>query len=284
MKYILGTVFLSLLMVGAFVSPGFAEGFVGVAKDWQIDMLEAASPAKQQMHDFHILLMYIITAITVFVMGLLLYVMVRFNRKANPVPSTTAHNTKLEIIWTVIPVLILLVIVLPSMRLLYYTDKVAEADMTIVATGYQWYWGYEYPDHDGINFLSYMVPDEEIKPGQYRLLETDNRVVLPVDTNIRILVTAADVLHAFAVPSLGVKIDAIPGHTNETWTRIEKEGVYYGQCSELCGAGHGYMPITIEAVSKEEFKAWVEKAKLEFSDAAPAGDDIKTTQVALLGE
>ena len=270
-------------LVSAFAAPGFADTVVGAAKDWQLGMVEPLSPVKHSMHEFHTLLLWIISAITLFVLALLLIVIFKFNAKSNPVPSTTAHNTMLEAIWTIVPVLILFFIAVPSMRLLYFTDKVEEAEMTVVATGYQWFWGYEYPDNEGISFNSYIIPEEDLQEGQLRLLETDNRVVLPVDTTIRFQVTGADVLHSFAVPSLGIKIDAVPGHLNETWTKIEKEGVYYGQCSELCGKDHGFMPITIEAVSKEEFKAWVEQAKEEFTDAAPALYP-KTTEIAYLGE
>ena len=252
---------------------------VGAPKPWQMNFDEGASPTKTKMNDFHNFLLIIITAITLFVMGLLIYVMWRFREKKNPIPSTFTHNMKLEVIWTLVPVLIVMAIAVPSFRLLYFGDRIADPEMTIVATGYQWYWGYEYPDHDNMAFLSYMIPDEDIQPGQKRLLETDNRVILPVDTNIRILVTAQDVLHAFAVPSLGIKTDAVPGHTNETWVRIEREGVYYGQCSEICGVNHAFMPITIEAVSKEEFEQWLVEAKEEFA----ANNNIYN-QFASLGE
>jgi cytochrome c oxidase subunit 2 len=169
----------------------------------------------------------------------------------------------IEIIWTVIPVLILIAIAVPSFRLLYFTDRTPNPEMTLEVRGFQWYWGYTYPDNGGINFTSYMVPEKEIDPskGQIRLLSTDNPIYLPVDTNIKILTSAEDVIHAFAVPALGVKLDAMPGRTNETWVRITKPGVYYGQCSELCGKDHAYMPIEVHAVSKEEFAAWVEKMK-----------------------
>lgn len=220
----------------------------------------AASPMKEKMIFFHnSLLMPIITAISLFVLALLLVIIVRFNKKANPVPSKTTHNTMLEVVWTLIPVLILAVIAVPSMKMLYYVDKTVDAEITLKVTGYQWYWGYEYPDNGGVNFLSNMVQDKDLKPGQPRLLATDNAVVLPVDTNIKILVTAADVLHAWAVPAFGIKMDAVPGRLNETWVRIDKEGTFYGQCSELCGAGHGFMPIEVKAVSREAFAAWVRK-------------------------
>lgn len=257
---------------------GDQSPMVGAPTDWQINFGEGASPMKRQMNDFHHGLLYMVFGISAFVLLLLLYVIIRFRKKRNPVPSKTTHNLKLEVIWTLVPILILLVIVIPSMRLLYFTDKVVDADMTIIATGYQWYWGYEYQDYDNMSFLSYMVPDDELKHGQKRLLETDNRVVLPIDTDIRILTTANDVIHSFAVPSLGLKMDAVPGRTNETWVRIDREGVYYGQCSEICGINHGFMPITIEAVSKEKFEEWLVTAKEKFAAvSAPV-------QYAYLGE
>lgn len=234
-----------------------ADGAIGAATPGQMYFQEPASPVMRMIVDFHDGMLVMTTLVAVFVLVLMVYVVVRFNAKANPVPSKTTHNTMLEVVWTGIPVLILMVVVIYSMKLLYFAERVPPADMTVKVTGYQWYWGYEYPDHGGINFLSYMVPDADIKPGQMRLLETDNPVVLPVDTTIRFQITAADVLHAFAVPAFGVKIDAVPGKLNETWTRIEKPGTYYGQCSELCGQGHGFMPIMIKAVSKEEFAEWV---------------------------
>lgn len=265
-------------LCGVFL-PGAAWAAVGAPMPKQIGFQEAASPVMRQLTAFHNgLLMPIITFIVLFVLALLVYILIRFNAKANPTPSKTTHNTLLEVVWTIIPVLILLVIVVPSMKLLYYMDRVEDADMTIKVTGYQWYWGYEYPDNGDIAFLAYMIPEDELLPGQKRLLETDNRLVLPVDTNIRILVTAADVLHSWAVPALGIKMDAVPGRLNETWVRIEKEGVYYGQCSELCGTGHGFMPITIEAVSKKDFEKWLKRAKREFS-----AYEQSVTQVAYAG-
>lgn len=242
----------------------FAAG-EGQPDPWQFGFQEAFSPVAHRMHDFHNLLLWIITIITVFVLLLMIYVVIRFNRKANPTPSKTSHNTMIEVIWTVAPVLILIVIAIPSFSLLYYGDRVEKADMTLKAIGYQWYWGYEYVDEDGLAFDAVMVEEEDLKPGQPRLLTADNMVVLPVDTNIRLLVTAEDVLHSWAMPAFGVKMDAVPGRLNETWVRIEKEGMYYGQCSELCGARHGFMPIAIKAVSKEEYKAWLVKAKEQFA-------------------
>ena len=234
---------------------------------WEINFQPAASPVAERLHEFHNFLLWIISAIAIFVLLLLIYVVLRFNKKANPKPAQFTHNVLIEIIWTAVPVLILIVIIIPSFKLLYYTDRVENPEMTLKVTGYQWYWGYEYPDNDGINFLSYMIPEAEIKKdeGQLRLLSTDTKVVLPVDTTIAIQVTAGDVLHSWAVPALGIKVDAVPGRLNEAWVRITKPGIYYGQCSELCGKDHAYMPIEIHAVPKEEFEAWVVKAKEEFS-------------------
>jgi cytochrome c oxidase subunit 2 len=208
--------------------------------------------------------------------------MLRYNRKAKPTPSETTHNVPLEIIWTIIPIGILVVIAIPSFQLLFYQHKMPAFDMSLKVTGYQWYWGYEYPDHGDINFLSYMIPDDQIdeSKGQKRLLETDNPIVLPVGKNVELLITAADVLHSWTVPSLGVKRDAVPGRLNQTWVRIDKPGIYYGQCSEICGTGHAYMPIMIKAVTPEEFDAWVETAKEEFA-MAPLGQtsNIETAAV-----
>jgi cytochrome c oxidase subunit 2 len=226
----------------------------------QLGLQAPASPVMEQIVWFHNdLLMPIITAIVIFVAALLIYVMVRFNAKANPEPSNTTHNVPLEIVWTIVPVIILIIIAIPSFRLLYLGAVHPEPELTVKATGYQWYWGYEYMDNGGLSFMANMIPDKEIdaSKGQVRLLSTDEPIVLPVDTNILFQVTAADVLHAFAVPAFGIKVDAVPGRLNETWVKITKPGVYYGQCSELCGTRHGFMPIEIHAVSKEDFNKWV---------------------------
>jgi cytochrome c oxidase subunit 2 len=217
-----------------------------------------ATPVKEQIHDFHTMLLVIISAICIFVLALLLYVIFRFRARANPTPSKTTHNTLIEVIWTAVPVMILVIIAIPSMKLLYAEDVVPEADMTIKAIGKQWYWTYEYPDHGDIVFDSFMLPEEEAAAaGKPRLLAADTAVVIPVDTTVRILVTAGDVLHSFAVPAFGIKTDAVPGRLNETWVHVEQEGTYYGQCSELCGTQHAYMPIMVEVVSQAEFEDWV---------------------------
>lgn len=233
---------------------------------WELNFQPPATPVMDRLDSFHDMLLVIITLITLFVLGLLVYVMVRFRESRNPKPSRTTHHTVVEIVWTVVPVMILVAIAIPSLRILYYMDRAADAEMTVKAIGHQWYWSYEYPDHGNFTFDAYLVPDNELKDGQKRLLETDNRVVLPVDTTIRVLVTATDVLHAWAVPAFGFKQDAVPGKINESWIRIEREGTYYGQCSELCGKDHGYMPIAVEAVSKEAFARWAEEAKTKFAE------------------
>lgn len=252
------TAFLGI--ISAFTSAAHAD----YPRDWQINFQEPASPVMEELIKFHELLLWITGGIVLFVFCLLLYVVLRFNEKANPTPKTFSHNTMLEIIWTVIPCLILVVIAIPSFRILFYMHEMEPSEITLKVVGHQWYWEYQYPDHN-IGFDSYMIKDEDLKPGQLRLLEVDNRVVLPVDTNVRVLVTAADVMHSWAVPALAIKTDSIPGRVNETWVKITKPGVYYGQCSELCGFGHGFMPIAIEAVSKEEYQSWIEKAKTRFA-------------------
>lgn len=239
---------------------------------WQLGFQEPATPVMERIDALHDGLLIIITAITIFVLVLLLIVIFRFSEKRNPKPSKNTHNTLVEVVWTVVPVLILLGITIPSFRLLYFADRTAEAEMTIKAIGRQWNWGYEYPDHGNFTFEAFRVEDADLQEGQPRLLATDNPVVLPIQTNIRVLTTASDVLHSWAVPSFGVKTDSVPGRTNETWVRIEREGTYYGQCSELCGIGHAYMPIEVRAVSKEAFAAWVQEAQQKFArvDGTPA--------------
>lgn len=237
----------------------------GIARPWQVSTQEPMSPVMEMVDGFHDFLVVLSTVIVLFVLALLLYVAVRFNEKANPVPSKTTHNSLLEVLWTVIPVIILVVIAVPSFKLLYYQDRIENADMTLKVIGHQWYWSYQYPDNGNFEFDSVMVPEDELEAGQPRLLAVDNKVVLPVDTNIRLLYTSEDVIHAWAIPALIQKIDAVPGRTNENWMRINKEGTYYGQCSELCGVNHGFMPIVVEAVSKEAFAEWVTKAKEEFA-------------------
>ncbi len=227
-------------------------------RDWQINLQEAATPLMEKLQNFHHGLVYMEFGISIFVMLLLAYVIIKFRASKNKVPSKTTHNTMIEVVWTIVPVVILVIIAIPSLRVLSLAEKIPQTDMTLKVVGYQWYWHYIYPDNGNISFDSNLVQDKDLKPSQKRLLSVDNPVVLPVDTNIRLQTTAADVIHSWAVPSFAVKKDAIPGRLNEAWFRIEKVGTYYGQCSELCGQGHGYMPIEVRAVSKEDFKKWVE--------------------------
>ncbi|HJP20885.1 MAG TPA: cytochrome c oxidase subunit II [Alphaproteobacteria bacterium] len=237
---------------------------------WQLGFQPAVTPVMGAIDNFYDLLLVIIFAIAIFVMMLLAIIIVRFNAKANPTPSRRSHHTLLEVAWTVIPILILVVIAVPSFKLLYLEKDIPKADMTLKVVGNQFYWTYQYPDHGGFEMDANMVADEDLKPDQPRLLETDNHVVLPVDTTIRIIITAGDVIHAWAVPAFGIKMDAVPGRLNQTWVRIESPGTYYGQCSEFCGQAHGFMPITVRAVSKQDFAAWVVKAKQEYSAQTPA--------------
>ncbi len=251
----------------------FALGGAGVswAQGMAIDLQPAATDSAQRIHDFHNLLLYIITGIVAFVLLLLVVVIFRFNAKANPVPSKTTHNVMLEIIWTIVPVVILIIIAVPSFQLLYKNERIEKPEMTLKVTGFQWYWGYEYPDQGDIAFTSYMVPGDKIDSsvGQKRLLSTDNKVVLPVGVTIQVLVTAAvnDVIHSWAMPAFGIKTDAVPGRINHTWFRINKPGVYYGQCSELCGKDHSYMPIEVWAVEKPVFEEWAALAKVDADKA-----------------
>lgn len=243
----------------------------------QLGLQPAATPVMEQLTDFHNFILVIITAITLFVLALLIFIVIRFNAKANPEPQKFSHNTLIEVIWTVIPIVILIVIAIPSFKLLYYMDRTADPEMTLNVTGYQWYWGYEYPDHDGLFFESLMLEDDELADGQPRLLATDTDVVVPVNATVRLQITSEDVIHAWAIPSFGVKMDAVPGRLNETWFRATEVGTYYGQCSELCGIRHAYMPITVKVVTQEEFDEWILWAKEEYA-AAPAAYDVADVQ------
>ena len=234
---------------------------------WQLGQQHPATSIMERLHSFHDLLLWIITAIVIFVFVLLAYACWRFAESRNPVPSRRSHNTALEIVWTAVPVLILVIIAIPSFKLLYYMDVEPETEFTIKATGHQWYWNYTYPDHGNFTFDAYMIADSELQEGQLRLLETDNRVVVPAGTNVRIQTTAADVLHSWAVPQFGVKVDAVPGRLNQLWINVAEPGVYYGQCSELCGVNHGFMPITVEAMTRADFDAWVAEAQSQFARA-----------------
>ena len=237
----------------------------GIAENWQLGFQKAISPTARAAHETHDYIMLFLWLIVAFVLLLLIVTCVKFRAKKNPNPSTTSHNTLIEIIWILVPAFILMAIAIPSIKLIYYQETIPETEMTLKVIGRQWYWSYEYPDHGDIAFDSYMKKDAELLAGEPRLLATDNKVYLPTKTNIKIQITASDVIHSFAVPALAVKMDAVPGRLNETWVYIEEAGTYYGQCSELCGILHAFMPIEIIAVPKEEFALWVKNAQEEFS-------------------
>jgi cytochrome c oxidase subunit 2 len=243
---------------------------IGAPTPWGIGMQEAATPVKERVAWLHNLILVIITLITLFVLGLLAYVYWRFREDRNPTPSRTSHNTPLEVAWTVIPVLILVVIAVPSFRLLYFMDRTEKPDLTVQVTGFQWAWEYKYLDADGLRFESYMIPqDEAVAQGRLRLLDVDHEMVVPVGKNIRVLTTSRDVIHSFFVPALGIQKYNIPGRVLETWFRADRPGVFYGQCNQICGVNHAFMPIVVRAVPQAEFSAWLEQAKQRFS-AAPA--------------
>ena len=274
-KQIVSRLFYTVLLAAAWLQtgPSFAQSG---PQPWQMDFRPSATPVMDDIIDFHNLLLVIEVLIVLFVLGLMVYICVKFNAKANPVPSKTTHNVFLEVVWTVIPIIILIVITVPSVKLLVFMDKAPKekVEMTLKVIGHQWYWSYEYPDAGDLAFDSNIIPDEEIdaSKGQIRLLEVDNRIAIPVDTTIRVLMTSDDVLHNWAIPAFGIKMDTVPGRINEAWIRVPaaRAGVYRGQCSELCGVNHGYMPIVIEAKSKQDFANWLDKAKKEFaSDASP---------------
>ncbi|WP_281301306.1 MULTISPECIES: cytochrome c oxidase subunit II [unclassified Iodidimonas] len=298
MKKLFGMI--GLAMIGAFaalagfaVSPAMAQ-VVRKGEDGLMGLQPAATPVMEQLTSFHDLLLVIITVITLLVAALLAWVIFRYSRKANPTPSKVSHNTVIEVVWTAVPILILVLIAIPSFKLLYAQDVTPKADLVIKATGHQWYWTYEYPDHDNMSFDALMLAESfytdksaesqenrriaeqrladflvrDTRPETHRLLDTDTRIVVPVNKVVKMLVTASDVLHSWTIPSFGIKIDAVPGRLNETWFQATEIGTYYGQCSELCGIRHAYMPIVVEVVSEEQFKLWVERTRAEYASAS----------------
>ena len=256
---------LAIAMVGILTGAEAALAGLGQPSPWQVGLQQSASPVMDNIIWFHDFLLYIITGIAGFVLILLVVVMVRFNARTNPIPSRTTHNTLIEIAWTLIPIVILMFIAVPSFKLLFLQLNVPAADLTVKATGKQWYWSYSYPDNGQFEFDSLMLKEGERKEGQPRLLAVDNEMVVPVNKTVRVITTGSDVIHSFAVPSFGIKIDAIPGRINETWFTATREGVYYGQCSELCGKDHAFMPIAVHVVSEQAFSAWVEEAKKKYA-------------------
>jgi len=242
----------------SWIAPAFAED----ARDWQLGMQAAATPVREHIDTLNDELLVIITVITLFVMGLLLYVIIRFNATRHPVPSKTTHNTILEVLWTVVPVLILVIIAIPSFKLLYFMDKNPHPQMTLKVTGHQWYWSYEYPDQGDIGFDSNILPDDQAaKNGQPRLLAVDNPVVVPLGTVVRVLVTSTDVIHSWFLPAAGVQEYAVIGRVNESWMQFDRLGTFYGQCNQICGLNHPFMPIQINVVSQDDFNKWVDDKK-----------------------
>ena len=235
------------------------------ATDWQLSFQNPATDLMKEVVTLHNGILIVMTVITLFVLFLLFYVSFRFSAKRNPVPSTTTHNTIIEILWTAIPIVILVVMAIPSFKLLYKQEKSDSYDMTVKVIGHQWYWEYEYPDHGNFYFESYMIEEEDLQKGDLRLLTVDNPLVIPANKNIQILITAGDVLHSWAMPSMGIKTDAVPGRLNETWINVKEPGTYRGQCSEICGRGHGFMPVVVKVLPENEFMAWVNQAKNNYA-------------------
>jgi len=263
---------IAVTVVALFAGASTAFAGLGQPTPWEIGLQDAASPIMADIIGFHTFLVWVITAITVFVLALLLIIMIRFNARANPTPSRTTHNTPLEVVWTIVPVIILVLIAIPSFRLLFTELDVPTPDITVKATGKQWYWSYAYPDNGNFEFDSLIVADKDLKSGDLRLLTVDNEMVVPVNKVVHVLVTGADVIHSFSVPSFGIKIDAVPGRINETWFKATTTGVFHGQCSQLCGKDHSFMPITVRVVNDNDFTAWVAQAKQKYAgaDSAPA--------------
>lgn len=261
--------------IGACVAAGaamWAGGASALPKDWGLGFQSAASPVMDRIENFHTLLLYIITAISLFVLVLLLWIMIRYNQRANPTPSKTHHNTLLEVAWTIIPVIILVIIAVPSFRLLYFEAEIPKPDVTIKAIGKQWFWTYEYPGSGNFQFDSLGLSDADAaKAGEPRLLGVDNVVVVPVDKVVEIDTTGADVIHSWALPQMGVKMDAVPGRINKTWFKANRTGTFYGECSELCGARHDSMPIEVKVVGDAEYAKWLAAAKKKFAAIDDAG-------------
>jgi len=264
-------------MVAGLLTSAANAGVDMAPKPWELWLQTPMSPTAEKVYDLNLFLVWIEIAIVIFVLGLMAYILIRFNEKANPEPSKTTHNTLLEVVWTAIPIVILVIIAVPSLKTLYFADHTEDAEMTLKVTGNQWYWTYTYPDQEDLQFDSIYVAEEDLKPGQTRMLTVDNPVVLPAHTNVRLLLNSNDVIHNWAIPSLALKLDATPGRINETWVRINEPGDYYGMCSELCGVNHGFMPIHVKAVSKEEYAKWLVEAKQEFAskDRQPETDTVR---------
>jgi len=267
---------LAVLAVAAIgITATAAIAWADAPRPWELGMQAPATPVKDRLSAFHDELLVITFLIALFVLGLLLYVIVRFNQARHPVPTRTSHNTIVEMLWTVVPVLILVIIAIPSFKLMYYMDRVPNPDMTIKVTAHQWYWSYDYPDQGDVSFDSNIIPESDLKPGQKRLLDVDNPLVVPVDTVIRVYVTGTDVIHSWFVPSFGVQEYAVVGRLNESWMKVEHPGVYYGQCNQICGVNHAFMPIKVEAVAKDEFQRWLADAKKKYAHHDEGGGAVR---------
>lgn len=275
--------FFSVLVLG--VVFGALEACGAEPKPWQLYFQAPATTIMSDIDNLHRLIMYILSAVTLSILIVMAYVSYRFHHTRNPVPAKFTHNVLIEIVWTIIPVIILCFISVPSFELLREDTDIDPSEMTIKIVGHQWYWEYVYPDNGGFKFDSYMLDSKKLSVGQKRLLDVDNRVVIPQGTTIRFIVTAADVLHSFAVPSFGVKVDAVPGRVNETYVNVPSTGLYYGQCSEICGVNHGFMPIAIQVVTKEDFAKWVEESKTKFAhtslELSPGGEQFSDPRFSL---
>ena len=273
----------TLLTLALGVISNLAVSTIAVAaepKPWQLGFQPAATPVKERLSAFHDELLVITTLIAVFVLGLLVYVIWRFNQQRNPVPSRTSHNTVIEMLWTVVPVMILIIIAIPSFKLMYYMDRVPNPEMTIKVTGHQWYWSYEYPDHGDFAYDSNILSDADAaKQGKPRLLGVDNPVVVPVGATVRVLITGTDVIHSWFLPSAGVQEYAVVGHVNESWFQFERAGTFYGQCNQICGVNHPFMPIEVDVVSKEDFQKWVDGAKKKFAKAGTHDPSVELAAV-----
>ncbi len=285
-----GLLGMAALCLAFWAGPAAAQGAVGAPQNWGMGLQEAFGPVKDAIHDFNDLVLWIIIIISVFVTALLAYCVWRYRESANPTPSRTSHHTMLEVAWTVVPVLILLIIAIPSFRLIYYQDRARDADITINVQGRQWYWHYAYPDSGDLAFDSRPIPTEDLKPGDLRNLAVDEPLVIPVGATVRVLTTGQDVIHSFFVPSLGVQKYTIPGRTLETWFRADHEGTFYGQCNQICGTNHWFMPIVVKALPPAQFQVWLEDAKKKYAtnETAPAvivaqPAAVATTQLAEAG-
>ena len=261
-----------------------APAMAQTPQPWQLGFQPPQSAVMHGIEGLHSLVLWLMTMVTIFVAALLAYCVWRFRASRNPTPSRVSHHTALEVAWTLTPVLILVLIAIPSFRLVYFEDRTSDPGITIKVTGHQWNWEYGYPDNGGFSFISNMVQDEDLKPGDLRHLAVDNHMVVPAGTNVRILTTSGDVIHSFFIPSLGVQRYAIPGRTIETWVRVDKPGVYYGECNQICGTNHSVMPIAVEALSTEDFAKWAANAKTKYASVAPRTPENGERELASVAE